>query len=191
CALTSPGMTTRPPQSTVSRPVYVDDASGPTARIVSPTMATPPDRCSVNRSSIVSTRALVRRRSQLCKVTFADRSIVRHAASGSGLQAREYTVAERRRTRRNHRARRYSTENLKPKVQIQAYFQVFSFNFSLQAAFFSSLLGSTAASVTRTRFQARIDRHSIDLETSNAICPADPGAGACRAVHRIRHLVGH
>src|SRR5438093_900225 len=37
-------MTTRPPQSTVSRPVYVDDASGPTARIVSPTIGRPPMR---------------------------------------------------------------------------------------------------------------------------------------------------
>src|SRR5204862_3177164 len=79
-------------QSTVSRPVYVDDTSGPTARIVSPTIATAPGRCSVNRSSIVSTMALVRRRSQVCTVLFEDRSIVRHAAWGSRLQAREHPL---------------------------------------------------------------------------------------------------
>ncbi len=59
CALIKPGMTTRPRQSIVSFATHVS-ASGPTAVMVSPVMATPLDAWMVNSPSSVSTVAFVK-----------------------------------------------------------------------------------------------------------------------------------
>jgi hypothetical protein len=68
CALTSPGITTRPWQSTVSAAMNVC-ASGPTATIESPRTATALPRWMVNSGSIVRTTALVNSRSHVRAVT--------------------------------------------------------------------------------------------------------------------------
>src|SRR5438105_5437068 len=81
CALTRPGLPTRPPQSTVAAAVY-RSASAPTAAIASPVIATEPLRWIVNRRSIVSTMALVSRRSQ---VGTKIRSIVCRASEASRI----------------------------------------------------------------------------------------------------------
>src|SRR5467141_347156 len=70
-AFTRPGITTRPLQSMVSAGSY-SVATSPTARIVRPATATDPSGWTVNRSSSVTTWALVSRRSQGVRIAIAD-----------------------------------------------------------------------------------------------------------------------